>query len=166
MIPLTKGQWCGAVIMVMFKDHFVYAPSQWEATLQWIVISRWQGTCTKWTLDVVFVISLNKLLKKQSKCCLGSRSWHSYDIMVIWKVTEDGWWINDHHRVVPRVSFNSLRLSDAIRPQGTESTLAQVMACCLTAPSHYLNQCWLIISKVLWHSSKGIIMRRSQDTNQ
>ena len=40
------------------------------------------------------------------------------------------------------------------------------MACCLTAPSHYLNQCWLIISKVLWHSSEGIIMRRSEDTNQ
>ena len=32
------------------------------------------------------------------------------------------------------------------------STLAQVMACCLTAPSHYLNQCWLIISEVQWHS--------------
>ena len=30
-------------------------------------------------------------------------------------------------------------------------TLAQVMACCLMAPSHYLNQCWLIISEV-WHS--------------
>ena len=27
-----------------------------------------------------------------------------------------------------------------------------VMACCLTAPSHYLNQCWLIFSKVQWHS--------------
>ena len=27
-------------------------------------------------------------------------------------------------------------------------TLAQVMACCLTAPSHYLNQCWLIIGRV------------------
>ena len=26
----------------------------------------------------------------------------------------------------------------------------QVMACCLTAPSHYLNQCWLIISEVMW----------------
>ena len=26
------------------------------------------------------------------------------------------------------------------------STLAQVMACNLTTPSHYLNQCWLIIS--------------------
>ena len=35
------------------------------------------------------------------------------------------------------------------------STLAQVMACCLTAPSHSLIQCWLIISKVQWHSSKG-----------
>ena len=31
------------------------------------------------------------------------------------------------------------------------STVAQVMACCLTAPSHYLNQCWLIISEVWWH---------------
>ena len=30
------------------------------------------------------------------------------------------------------------------------STLVQVMACCLTAPSHYLNQCWLIISRVQW----------------
>ena len=25
------------------------------------------------------------------------------------------------------------------------------MACCLTAPSHYLNQCWLLISEVQWH---------------
>ena len=31
--------------------------------------------------------------------------------------------------------------------------MAQAMACCLTAPSHYLNQCWLIIRRVLWHSS-------------
>ena len=27
------------------------------------------------------------------------------------------------------------------------------MACCLTAPSHYVNQHWLIIRLVLWHSS-------------
>ena len=39
------------------------------------------------------------------------------------------------------------------------STLAQVMACCLTAPSHYLNQSWFIISKVEWHSSKGKLTR-------
>ena len=32
------------------------------------------------------------------------------------------------------------------------STLAQAMACCLKAPSHYLNQCWLLINKDLWYS--------------
>ena len=29
------------------------------------------------------------------------------------------------------------------------------MACCLRAPSHYLNQCWLIISQVFWHKSNN-----------
>ena len=40
------------------------------------------------------------------------------------------------------------------RHHGTWSTLVQVMACCLMAPSHYLNQCWLIIKGVLWHLSE------------
>ena len=44
--------------------------------------------------------------------------------------------------------------------------MAQVMACCLRAPSHYLNQCWLIIGEAPWHSSQGIILRWSEDTNQ
>ena len=35
----------------------------------------------------------------------------------------------------------------------------------LTAPSHYLNQCWLIISKVPWHLSDDVIIRRFEDTN-
>ena len=46
---------------------------------------------------------------------------------------------------------NSLWPSDAIWRQRSWSTLVQVMACCLTAPSHYLNQCWLMICEVLWH---------------
>ena len=50
---------------------------------------------------------------------------------------------------------NSLRPSDAIWRQWSWTTLAQVMACCLTAPSHYLNQCWLIIRGVLWHTSES-----------
>ena len=43
----------------------------------------------------------------------------------------------------PRI-HDSLTPSDAIWRQRSGSPLAQVMACCLTAPSHYLNQCWLI----------------------
>ena len=50
-------------------------------------------------------------------------------------------------------SFNSLWPSDTIWRHRTWSTLAQVMACCLSAPGHYLNQCWLIISKIQSYSS-------------
>ena len=50
----------------------------------------------------------------------------------------------------PMLHINSLWPGDTIWRHGTRSTLDQVMACCLTAPSHYLNQCWLI-SKVEWH---------------
>ena len=49
------------------------------------------------------------------------------------------------------VGHNSSPPSAASMRQWTGSTLLQVMACCLTAPSHYLNQWWLI----LWHSSGG-----------
>ena len=62
--------------------------------------------------------------------------------------------------------INPLWPGDAICQHGTRSTLVQVMACCLTAPSHYLNQCWLIIGEVNWYSSQGIILRRCEDTNQ
>ena len=61
--------------------------------------------------------------------------------------------------------INSLGPSDAIWHWISWSTLVQVMACCLTAPSHHLNQCWLIISQVLWHSSEDTIIRRFEDTN-
>ena len=38
-----------------------------------------------------------------------------------------------------------------------------VMTCCLTTPSHYLNQCWLIISEVFWHSYEGGFTGNAQD---
>ena len=56
-------------------------------------------------------------------------------------------------------NFNSLWPSDAIWQQRSGSTLVQVMAWCRQAPSHYLNQCWLILSKVQWHSSDGNFIR-------
>ena len=44
---------------------------------------------------------------------------------------------------------------DAIWQHRSRSTLVQAMACCLTAPSHYLNQCWLIISEAFSYSLEG-----------
>ena len=66
--------------------------------------------------------------------------------------------------LIPSYFINSLAPSDAVWRQRSGSTLAHVMVCCLRASSHYLNQCWLINTKVFWHSSEGIIMRRSEDT--
>ena len=61
--------------------------------------------------------------------------------------------------------FNSLWPSDSIWQQRSGSTLAQVMAWCLTAPSHYLNQCWLIISEVQWQLYEGNFARDASTIN-
>ena len=63
--------------------------------------------------------------------------------------------------------INSLWPSDTIWWHRSGSTLAQVMACCLMALSmlsHYLNQYWLIIHKVYWHSSEGNFIRDTSAT--
>ena len=45
------------------------------------------------------------------------------------------------------------------------STLVQVIACCLTTPSHYLNQCWPIINEVQKHSFQGSSNGNYPDTS-
>ena len=59
--------------------------------------------------------------------------------------------------------INSLGPGDTVWQQIFVSTLAQVMAYCLIAPSHYLNQCWFITSDVLWHSTQGNFTGNAQD---
>ena len=54
---------------------------------------------------------------------------------------------------------NSFCPSDAISQHKSGSTSAHIMACCLMASSHYLNWCWLIISKVQCHSSQSNFTR-------
>ena len=44
---------------------------------------------------------------------------------------------------------------DIIWRHRSASALHQVMACCLTTPSHYPNQWWIITSEVPWPSSPG-----------
>ena len=110
-------------------------------------------------------------------CCARSEpSTQDRGCQVDWNVAliEIRAWICNHIHILCGMKLficttwqlNSLWPSDTIWRQRSGSTLAQVMACCLTTPSHYLNQCWLIVSKVLWHSSEGIIMRRFEDINE
>ena len=82
--------------------------------------------------DVLISVFLSWMLQKICHCCY----WHkchkrcviSTLVMTIFRTD---------------TVISSLRPSDAIWWHRSGSTLAQVMACCLTAPSHYLNQCWL-----------------------
>ena len=41
--------------------------------------------------------------------------------------------------------------------------LSQVMACCLTASSNYLDQCWIIVIGVLWHSPQNNFTRSAHE---
>ena len=68
------------------------------------------------------------------------------------------------YAILSSIVFNSLRPSDAIWWHRSGSILTQVMACCLMAPSRYLYQHWLIISKVWWHSSEGNFIRDTSAT--
>ena len=81
------------------------------------------------SFDVFFDLRLNKRLSKQS-----------------W-----GWWFETPWRPLWRDS--NVLFSEVICQRRSGSTSAQVMACCLTVPSHHLNQYWLIIKTVLWHLS-------------
>ena len=45
------------------------------------------------------------------------------------------------------------------------STLTQMRTFCLTALGHNLNQCWLIISEVLWYSPEGNFTGNAQHIN-
>ena len=67
--------------------------------------------------------------------------------------------------VVMQKCLKSLWPNDAILQHRSGSTLAQVMAFCLMAPSHYLNKCWLIISEVHWHLSEGNFSRYTSAIN-
>ena len=97
------------------------------------------------------------------------------DSVVLYNQYQGSWWLGDtithgissHGIDIVLLEYpgrstsriNSLWPSDTIWWHKSGSTLAQVMACCLTAPSHYLNQCWLISGKVQWHPSESNFTR-------
>ena len=62
-------------------------------------------------------------------------------------------------------NLNPLQPRYTIWRHESGSTLAQIMACCLMAPSHYSNQCWLLINGVLWHSPMTDFTESAQNTN-
>ena len=61
--------------------------------------------------------------------------------------------------------FKSPWLNDTIWRHRSWSTLAKVMACCLSAPSHYLYQYWLTIKGVPWRPPVRKVLRSAHELN-
>ena len=72
--------------------------------------------------------------------------------------------IKDIILVIISANLNTLWPSNTIWWYRTGSTMAQAMARCLMAPSHYLKQCWLNDHEscfFLWHSSTPLEVLRN-----
>ena len=99
--------------------------------------------------------------------CVSLKHWGLSMMADLWQTTFERYCFNEDVCILIWISLkfgpwgpiNWLRPSDAIWWHRSGSTLAQVMACCLTAPSHYLNECWQFISKVQLRSSDGNFTR-------
>ena len=90
-------------------------------------------------------------------------------------------WISNHKHKIKEKSTKSSRSSSKVvglRPADLwefptllvtlyvdidlVQTMAQVMTCCLMAPSPYLNYCWPITKAVLWHSMDRFVCAPNQ----
>ena len=75
------------------------------------------------------------------------------------RLSEWHWWHNRIHisliKFTILLHFYSLWPSDGIWHNRFWSTWCHVMACCLAALGHYLNQCWPITDGAPWHAPKG-----------
>ena len=101
--------------------------------LYWIIVwlqhigKRVKILCNAMSVsDVISVTRCNTMRCSILRDLFGHSEWRGKE-----------WWL-----------VNSSWPSDGIWWHRSGSTLAQVMACCLTAPNHYLDQYWLIISVV------------------
>ena len=63
---------------VPLRDHFVYAPSQWETALQCNFVSHWRGTYTKRSLPLY---SQMCTLKTVSVCFTGGHFKNAYKLL-------------------------------------------------------------------------------------
>ena len=61
------------------------------------------------------------------------------------------WLVSDEIRYVMWRLPNVLIPHSVMELAEHQLNMLKVMACCVTAPGHYLNQCWLISSEIQWY---------------
>ena len=134
---------------VNLTDFFPYGPT--DNSQHYLQVMTWYQTYeSSSSSDISLIKSLIYFLIHHSACFWRPCWWHGWAVVLTFMSILEENSPYPYHKVI-----NSLGPSNAIWWHRSGSTWAQVMACCLMAPSHYLNQCWLIISKVQLHSSEG-----------
>ena len=63
-------------------------------------------------------------------------------------------WFSFYIFCLPPSSFLPLSHYDTIWRHRYGSTLVQIVVCCPMSPRHPLNQCWLMIESIIWHSHR------------
>ena len=127
-----------------FPEHTLYGKERWKWPIREVQPHAFAQLFTN-----SFLITV----QKRVFCSFWTLLYQTqeYIIMAIVKQQQSSFLFAVLHHMV-----NSLWPSDIVWHHGSGSKLAQIMTCWLTAPSHYLNQCWIIINQVLWHSPKTI----------
>ena len=106
------------------------------------------STCRSWWGIIPTICTVSRR-RRTTSCAATARCPTTTDTTSLsWSVSMQWWWSYIDGLVLKGHYINSLWPSDAIWCHNTLSILVQVMAWCLIAPSHYLNQCWLIMSEV------------------
>ena len=144
---IINFKWTQKSSVILFKTD-IYVPK-----LQCFGNAEPQMFLDEWKSNLTFVFLSSLNTENISPMKPSSIIWY---IAWVWTSARQmsRWWLSERYGVL-FCEVNSLRPSDTIWRHRSILTLAQIMACCLTAPSHYLNQCWLITSGVKWCSSEG-----------
>ena len=140
-----------------------------QLKLSSVTLQPFKGSMGRWVLIIVAItpLAVLKNLLQMYKTNINknislSEMQHRSDQFEIYTVSLNKYIRDQFWTPTP---MNSLWPRGTIWRQRSGSTLVQVMACCLTAPSHYLNHCWFIINKVQRHSSYGNFTRDTSATN-
>ena len=138
-------------------------PSSWYQHQCWaynntskflITLSKYYH-CSPWITSFVFTRGKNSWIVFLVNPCAGIMLVLEFNLSqsVDNGVSRDESICREHLWKTKKSYISSLWTSGVIWCPVHQSTLAQVMAYCLTAPSHYLSQYWLIIGRILCHSS-------------
>ena len=156
----------------------VWNVSHASVSLTYIWITTWFSLCLQMALHLMM------LGHQHAHWCLQTQSCCIAILLLIndikWPIRSDGnlrwlwvqpkgmclhweWLWNSHPMNIAWDNRKSELYDDCVIDHKIRSTLAQVMACSLMAPSHYLNQCWHMISEVLWHSPDSNFTENTSD---